>query len=693
MTAICRVNGCHVTVLRRLLKTVGPAFWRGWRVRGWVAFAAATLAPLAGADLAVPAWYDEGGGVADWHFRAPLILPGAAVTNSQVVVDVDFNALLNQVGVAAGSVDFDEASPRVVRSDGTLVPQQEFTDVRYGGLLDGTGNARGEVRFIQQAGTPDYYLYFDITANGVKPAAPVAPINGHFEMSAGATPTSWVTSAVNANGAQNNEVYRTAATATINVAAGCSSNAANGVDNGPNRAGATATGQAWHLLGYRNNCEDGSGNERIRLSRNIAVPAGGAAGTLTWFFQLQTFDGIQNNNNYDWITFYVNGTPLTHTALSIANATPPVLRIDGNRLGRSGYSRTMNDYGWKQATLNLAAFQGTTINFRIESRHSASDNSYRQWLKVDDVEWSRQDATLGIAEGFGVNVTTPADTAVAPATRHLFGETLAIAAVVDADPVSVTADLFDNAGALVVAGIVLFDDGTHGDGIAGDDVWTNDGSVPAEPTYTFVTTDTPGAAWSVRVRSPDASLSGIGATDGLVHRNGQPSAPEDQVNFHNVDEQTFVLGGAQILVDKTVTAVEDPGSGAIAAKSIPGARLRYDIRVTNNGPDATDTNTVTLTDELGAEVALCVTSACADGGAPFVFDDAASPDPTGLGFAFPADVSYSTDGSTWTPTASPDGGGYDAAIRFVRLAPTGAFNGPGVNGSPEFVISYFVRVN
>ncbi len=297
------------------------------------------------------------------------------------------------------------------------------------------------------AGT--YYVYFDIVANGAKAANAATPINGTFEQSVGSTPTSWVMSALNAGGAQNDEVYRTALGATTTVPAGCQTTATT-VDTSPAKLGAAATGQAWLLLGYRDQCEDGA-EEHIRISRDIAVPAGAAAGSLTFNFQLQGWDGIANATNYDWIIVSVNGTAVNHTALGIANTTAPILTIDAGRIGRNNYSTTYLDHTWKQATLSLAAYAGTTINFRIETRHSSSDNDYRSWVKLDDVVWSLQTATAGTPQGFGVNVISPNDTAVGAASSMTAAQRLLVRAQLDATVASATADLYDNAGTLVLA--------------------------------------------------------------------------------------------------------------------------------------------------------------------------------------------------------------------------------------------------
>jgi uncharacterized repeat protein (TIGR01451 family) len=641
------------------------------------------LFSTARADLATPAWFDG-----TWHYRVPLQIPAAAAVNSTVVLNVDFSALLTQMGIAG---TFDLNSPRIVRPNASLAAMQEFSDRVYNGVLDAASNGRGEVRFILQdaAAAGTYYLYFDITGNGAKAVNPSTSINGNFEQSAGNVPTNWVRSSVNANGAQNNEVYRTALGATNTVAAGCATTPTS-VENGPARSGATTTGEAWLLLGYRDRCEDGT-EEHVRISRDIAVPAGAAAGSLTFNFQLQAWDGISNANNYDWVIVSVNGTAVNHTALGINNTTTPALVIETSRLGRNAYSTTYRDHGWKQATLNLSAYAGTTINFRIETRHSASDNDYRTWVKLDDVAWSTQTATLGTPQGFGANVATPNDTAVAAASTLTIGQRVVIRARIDAAVNAATADLFDNAGTSVRTGIILYDNGTHGDTTAGDRIWTNDGSVAGQPTYTILASDPLGANWRVRVFAPDASTSTIGAANGLVHRPTLPNTPSVQANFYNIDEQLFTVSVTTLQISKAVVTLRDPVNAAVQPKAIAGAWLQYTVTVTNPGPSAIDANTVVVLDPLPTTVALCVTVACSGAATPLRFDDSTSPVPTGLTFNYATNVTYSTNGTSFTYVPQPDANGFDPAITHVRIAPDGTMSAPGA-GNPLFRLIYVVRL-
>jgi uncharacterized repeat protein (TIGR01451 family) len=342
--------------------------------------------------------------------------------------------------------------------------------------------------------------------------------------------------------------------------------------------------------------------------------------------------------------------------------------------------------------LNLSAYAGTTINFRIDTRHSASDNEYRTWIKLDDVAWSVQTATVATPQGFGANITTPNDTAVASASTLTVGQRVVIRAQVDATVAAVTADLYNNAGTSVRTGIILYDNGTHGDATAGDRIWTNDGSVAAQPTYTILASDPLGANWRVRVFAPDASTSTIGAANGLVHRPTLPNTPAVQANFYNIDEQLFTVSVTTLQVGKAVVTLRDPVNANVRPKAIAGAWLQYTVTVTNPGPGAIDANTVVVVDPLPTTVALCVTVACSGGATPLRFDDSASPVPTGLTFNYATNVTYSTNGTTFTYVPVPDANGFDAAITHVRVAPGGTMNAPGAGGNPQFKLFYVVRL-
>ena len=664
----------------------------------WVFCCALLLCTPVSADLRAPVWYDEGAGVADWHYRVPINIPTSAAPGSTVTLDVDFAVLLSAMNVDTGAVTLDLNSPRVVGNGGVLVPEQEFVDRIFNNVLDAAGNNRGQIRFLlaDAAAGAEYFLYFDITANGPKPVNPALVLNGHFELSSGNTPTRWTTSAVNAGGNQNNEVLTTSLGQTLSLGSGCGSSGVGSLNVSPNSLGGSATGQRWHLLGYRDRCEDGSGSEQIRLDRTFTVPAGGAAGVLEFYFQVQAFDGISNSSNFDWIEFRVNGATVNHRNLGIDNSSSPSLRIDNDRLGRRGYAGSLLDFGWKRAELDLSPYAGTTITFRAQTRHSASDNSFRTWVKLDDFTWSLQNATLGVVEAFGVNITLPNDTATAAESEFQLNDVLAVTAQVDVDVAAVRADVYDSANTLVASAIELFDDGTHGDLVAGDRIWSNDGSVPADPTFTFVGGPF-GSGWRVSVYALDNSIAGGGVLDGLLLIPGASTTPQNQVNFYNVDEQIFSLRGTAVAIDKSLQTLQDMIS-ATEPKSIPGAWIRYQVRVENQGPDGLNADSIDIVDEIPVEVSLCVTPACTCVGAgcsqvdPVHFDESASPISTGLTFDYPTQVEYSTDGVNFTYTPIPDADGFDSSVRYVRVRPAGAMNQPSSGSNAEFELRYVVRL-
>ena len=88
-------------------------------------------------------------------------------------------------------------------------------------------------------------------------------------------------------------------------------------------------------------------------------------------------------------------------------------------------------------------------------------------------------------------------------------------------------------------------------------MWSNDGSVPAEPTYTFGPGPY-GANWLVRVFALDQSTALNGVTDGLLMIPSAATTPENQANFYNVDEQVFTVRGAVVDVAKSLQTIADP---------------------------------------------------------------------------------------------------------------------------------------
>ncbi|MCP4007186.1 MAG: DUF11 domain-containing protein [bacterium] len=484
---------------------------------------AAILIMPARADFRTIPWFNT-----SWHYRVPVSIPAGTPDGATASIDIDFGALLASMNVP-GTLDTN--SVRLVRPGGTLATTQEFTDVRFANVSDAAGNERGEVRFlVEDAGPATYYAYFDITANPAKAPWPNAQtINGSFEFGN----SGWTTGNTQA-GAANNEIHPLGGegseiTLPTNPPT-CSDSAAT-VNNSPR------TGSNYHLTGFRTVCENGANNELAWVQRSFRVP-NTASGNLNIRFRLQGFDSYIGDARYDWFriragTSAINPPVINHTALTITPTNG--LRIDAAGIGRNiAFGANYIDQGWRTATLPLAPYAGTTITVRFEMRYY-TDQLYRTWIGLDDLDWSLVTAIAGTVEAFGANITDPPDTGSGAAmAQYDIGDTLSI--VADAQAVvpagRVVADVLDNAGQTVTSDIVLFDDGTHGDAVAGDHTWSNDGSDSGSPTYTFTTSDPVGNSWVIRVRARDGA--------GLARRPGAGAAV-NQANYYNVDDQVFEL--------------------------------------------------------------------------------------------------------------------------------------------------------
>ncbi|MEQ1548707.1 MAG: hypothetical protein ABL918_08670 [Chakrabartia sp.] len=606
------------------------------------------------ADLrTAPTWYDQNAVTTtpDWHYRVPINVPAGASVNSTVKIDVDFTALLSQMGVSG---TFDVNSPRVVRSTGALSTIQEFTDRVFGGATDAASNGRGEVRFIlQDAGAVTYYLYFDVTANGAKPVNPQTPINGNFERGATgtATPIGW--NAPILGNVNFDAQVRPAETVTV-TSSPAATPLTRATDGNPN------TGDFSYLYGWRTTAAAQTNSDPgVTITRAIAVPATNP-GTITFRYRAEGWD----SSNFDFTRIDLTTANSAATAALIemvgptaANyATKPFSPNFGGAVASptsAGY-RQYNGYDcttagvhqqgmttpcfsetWFTVTQSLAAYAGTTVFFRFRAYTDPADKT---WYHIDDVEWSVVTPTLGTPQAYGVNITSPA-----AGGNFGPGQIIPITAQVDANPTAatnpVTAQIYDTTGTLVAGGpYLLFNDGTHGDAVAGDAVWSNNGSVPAQPAPTVPLSATTSTGWTLRVFARDATTSTIGAQNGLARGPGAGAAAETQANYWNIDEILFNVQTAAISVTKTSSVVSDPQNGVTNPKMVPGATVRYCILVSNAGP--LSATSIVATDTLPTQavfVAGSMRSGATCAGAATVEDDnnagADESDPFGASFS------------------------------------------------------------
>ena len=596
----------------------------------------------AGAAQRVPGWWDPDGvgSGSDWHYRVPVTLGATSSANATAKVDVDFAALMVQLGISG---NFDPNSVRVLRPGGSIAAVQEYNDAIYAGASDST-NTRGEVRWIvEDGGAPTYYVYFDVTQNGSKSANPQTPINGNFEQSASGTqlPAGW------ASATRSNSAYDLAVrpSETISVTDGTAT-----LNNPFTTDGTPQTGSFSYLMGARSNNEPTTGAAQPNtavLTRTFTVPASNP-GNFTINWRVEGWDA----ESYDNLTVTISGsttTTVVGNALASYTTIPNAPNIGGGqaRNNSAGFGQyngfdmstggthqngmTVAQHGqpWWNRSVSLAAYAGQTVTLTIAANNT---QGYRTWFHIDNVEWSVIAGTLGSAEGFGVAVTGPAGSQPP-------GKVLTVSATVDAKPTAasnpVTADLINGSGTAVASAIKLYNDGTHGDATANDAVWTNNGSDAANPTYTMPLSSGSSSGWILRVYARDASTSTQGQA-GMVHRNGQGTTLV-LANWWSIDEGTFSVDAAAVGVTKAMTIISD-GVGASNYKAVPGAQLRYCVTIGNSG--TAPAGTVLAADSLPSDLtyvagSLVSGSNCASA-ATAEDDDAAGSDetdPIGASFA------------------------------------------------------------
>lgn len=599
-----------------------------------------------------PGWWDPDGvgSGSDWHYRVPVALAAASTVNSTARVDIDFAALMTQLGISG---TLDPNSIRVVRPGGALATVQEYNDTVYAGASDSNAS-RGEVRWIvEDGGAQTYYVYFDVTANGAKPANPQTPINGNFEQSAVGTqtPSGW-TSATKSNALYDLQVTGSESPqVTTND---------NGASNNPfTTDGTPKTGSNAYLLGARTNSEPAVTNavqqtNTTVLTRTIAVPATNP-GNLVVNWRVEGWDSSSFDNLFIRIT-NSSGTVTEIVGPGAGSSAPYASYPYSPNLGNAAFSNNASGFGryngfdltgqnnhtagmtvnataqpWWNRSYSLSAFAGQTVTLTIGTN---STEAFKSWYHIDDIEWSVVGGTLGNAEGFGVAATSPAGSQ-AP------GQTVTLRAVVDARPTAatnpVTADIINAGGTAVASGIKLYNDGTHGDATANDGVWTNNGSDAANPTYTIPLNAGSSSGWTVRVYARGSSTSKLGsAYNGLIHRNGLPNALV-MANWWNIDDAAFSVDAAVITVAKTMTILSN-GIESTNFKAIPGATIRYCVTIGNSGTAAAGTviATDTLPPSLGYVPGSMLSGADCASAATVEDDNATGPDesdPVGASYA------------------------------------------------------------
>jgi uncharacterized repeat protein (TIGR01451 family) len=165
---------------------------------------------------------------------------------------------------------------------------------------------------------------------------------------------------------------------------------------------------------------------------------------------------------------------------------------------------------------------------------------------------------------------------------------------------------------------------------------------------------------------------------------------EDLVTDTGVGPLQVAIPPPQLRVQKISEVVSDPVNGTTNPRRIPGAIVRYSVTVTNTGPGAVDADSLAIVDVLPPDTEMQV----AAGAVPVVEFLQGSPS-SGLAFSVTNGVGYSNQAGGGAPfgyTPTPDAAGFDAAVRGVRIAPTGSMAASGPGGNPSFTVRFRVRV-
>jgi len=165
-----------------------------------------------------------------------------------------------------------------------------------------------------------------------------------------------------------------------------------------------------------------------------------------------------------------------------------------------------------------------------------------------------------------------------------------------------------------------------------------------------------------------------------------------------VTDTIEIIVPPELLVAKTVMAVEDPFNLTTNPKSIPGADVMYTATITNQGAGTVDADSMVITDPVPANGCLKVIDIAGPGSGPVLFTDgtpSSNVTYTFLGLSDATDdVAFSNDGGAtyaYSPVANP--AGCDPNVTDISINPKGTFAADVGAGSPSAEFSYRMTVN
>lgn len=196
-------------------------------------------------------------------------------------------------------------------------------------------------------------------------------------------------------------------------------------------------------------------------------------------------------------------------------------------------------------------------------------------------------------------------------------------------------------------------------------------------------------ASTLQLRPPGGAWTDLRATNFSITA---PSCPLPGVATARVADV------AGLVVGKTSAVQSDPFNGTTNPKAIPGARVRYTIRVGNgDAAQIVDSNSIVVVDPVPAGTALYVGDLAGPGSGPVRFID--SVPASGVSYSFAGlgsatdSLAFSNDGgATFTYTPTPDANGVDTAVTHIRVTASGR---PSCNATAtvrSFELQFDVRV-
>jgi len=163
---------------------------------------------------------------------------------------------------------------------------------------------------------------------------------------------------------------------------------------------------------------------------------------------------------------------------------------------------------------------------------------------------------------------------------------------------------------------------------------------------------------------------------------------------NSASDPTTIVQLPDPLVIKSEVVLNDPINGATRPKAIPGANVRYTIGVTNEGSGSPDVDTLVIDDALPTQLSLFVNGF--GGPSPVLFVNGATASGMSLVFSGLAsttdDLEFDNGANTFTYTPVPDASGYDAAVRALRIRPSGTFAGASGAATPSFELRFQLKV-